>query len=91
MNWHPDLTGPATTLFVRRSQGRLYQAAPGVSMLIFLPICNWAHLSFCKVMVEDVAPDGAFILFRWFSTNIPPLAGPAGTLLGGFGAILPAP
>jgi hypothetical protein len=45
---------------------------------------NGAHLSFCKVMVEDVAPDGAFTVFRWFSTNIPPLAGPAGTLLGGF-------
>ena len=34
--------------------------------------------------LEYVAPDGAFILFWWFSTNIPPLTGLAGTLLGGF-------
>ena len=43
-----------------------------------------AHLNFLEVMAEDVAPDGAFTPFRWFSTNISPLAGLAGTLPGGF-------
>jgi len=35
------------------------------------------------------APDGAFTLFWWFSTNIPPLTGLAGTLLGGFAPSFP--
>ncbi len=43
--------------------------------------CNRTHLSFCKPMAEDAAPDGALIVFVIFSTEISPLTGLAETLL----------